>query len=98
MEVNTVLVIPDEFRARDREVAELALGAERVVFEKPEKAGEHMRPFIKGHLDGKPIGRVMVDSRASINIMPLVVFKRLGHKDDDLKKTNKSKMIFRRTI
>jgi hypothetical protein len=50
MEVNTVLVIPDEFRARDREVAELALGAERVVFEKPEKAGEHMRPFIKGHL------------------------------------------------
>jgi hypothetical protein len=48
MEVNMVLVISDEFHAPEREVVKLALGVERVVFEKPEKAGEHMGPlFIK---------------------------------------------------
>jgi hypothetical protein len=33
---------------------------------------------------------MMVDDRASINIMPLAVFERLGHKEEHLKKTNLS--------
>jgi hypothetical protein len=56
------------------------------VFEKPAVAGEHMKPlYIKGHLDGKPVGRMMVDGGASVNIMPLALFERLGHCEHDLK-------------
>jgi hypothetical protein len=44
--------------------------------------------FIKGHLDGKPIGRMMVDEGASVKIMPLTVFRKLGHNEKDLKQTN----------
>jgi hypothetical protein len=73
MEVNMVFVIPVEFHAPENKVVELALGDERAMFKKPVKAGKHMRPlFIKGHL------------RASVNIMSLAVFERLGHREDDL--------------
>jgi hypothetical protein len=61
------------------------------VFEKPAKMGEHMNPlYIKGHLDGKPVGRMMVDEGASINIMPLVLFEILGHNECNLKQINMS--------
>jgi hypothetical protein len=86
-----VFVIPEEFHALESEVAEMALGAERVVFENLVEVGKHMRPlFIKGHLNGKPMGRMMVDGGASINIMSLDVFERLVHVEGDLKKTNLS--------
>jgi hypothetical protein len=40
------------------------------VFEKPEKLGQHMKPlYIKGHLDGKPVSRMLVDDGACVNIM-----------------------------
>jgi hypothetical protein len=86
-----VFVIPLEFHAPESEVADLAVGAERAMFEKPAGAGEHMRPlYIKGHLDGKPIGWMMDDGGASVNIMPVVFFERLGHSESELKKTNLS--------
>jgi hypothetical protein len=49
IEVNIVFVIPIEFRVLEHDVAEVALGAERALFEKSEKTDEHMGPlFIKG--------------------------------------------------
>jgi hypothetical protein len=91
MEINMVFTIPGEFRAPENDVAELDLSTERTVFEKLEKAGEHMRPlFIKGHIDGKPMERMMVDGGASVNIMPLSILENLGHEEGDLKQTNLS--------
>jgi hypothetical protein len=92
LDINMVFVISVEFQAPNTEVAELCTGAERAVFEKPARPGEHIKPlYIKGHLDVMPIGRMMVDGRASVNIMPLALFEKLGHKDNDLKKkTNMS--------
>jgi hypothetical protein len=56
------------------------------VLEKPSKPSEHMKPlYIKGHMDGLPMGRMMVDDRASVNIMPLTLFEKLGHTEVDLK-------------
>jgi hypothetical protein len=72
-------------------VTKLALGDERVVFEKPVKLGEHMKLlYIKVHLDGKPVGHMMVDGGASVNIVLLTLLEKLGHKDCDLKQTNMS--------
>jgi hypothetical protein len=91
MEVNMVFIIPDEFCAPGSEVAELNPWVERAVFEKLEQGGEHMKPlFVKGHLNGMSVGCMMIDEGASVNIMPLWMFEKLGHHEDDSKKTNLS--------
>jgi hypothetical protein len=91
MEGNMVFTIPAKFRAPKHSIAELTLGAKKVVFEKPDQNGEHMKPlFIRGHLDGTPMGRMLVDGGSSVNIMPLTIFKQLGHMEKDLKQTNLS--------
>jgi hypothetical protein len=50
-----------------------------------------MKPlFIWGPLDGTPIGHMLVDGGASINILPLSLFKKLGQVEGDLKCVNLS--------
>jgi hypothetical protein len=61
------------------------------MVEKPKNPGVHMKPlFIRGHLDGTLIGHMLVDGVASINILLLSLFKKLGHIKGDLKHTNLS--------
>jgi hypothetical protein len=56
------------------------------MFDKPVKPGEDMKPlYMKGHLDGVPIGRMMVEGGASVNILLLYMFEKLGHMDHDRK-------------
>jgi hypothetical protein len=84
-----VFTIPVEFRAPMEDVTELALGAERVMFEKPKNPSAHMKPlFIRGHLDGTSIEHILVDGGASINTLPLSLFKKLDHIKGDLKRIN----------
>jgi hypothetical protein len=88
MGVNMVFAIPVKFRAPEHGIVELVIGTERTVFEKP---GEHMKPlFIQGHLDGTPVGHMLVDGGERVNIMPLSVFNRLDHGEGELKRTNLS--------
>jgi hypothetical protein len=48
-----------------------------------------MKPlFIRGHLDGMSVGHMLVDGGASVNILSLSLFKKLGHVECDLKCTN----------
>jgi hypothetical protein len=95
MDVNMVFTIPIEFCAPTEDVAELALGAEHAVFEKSENPGAHMKPlFIRGHLDRTPIGHILIDEGASVKILPLSLFKKLGHVEGDLKRTNLSLSVF----
>jgi hypothetical protein len=91
MEINMVFNIPVELCAPTEDMVQLILGAERALFEKPDNPGLHMKPlFIRGHLDGTLIGHMLVDGSASINILPLLLFKKLGHVEGDLKRTNLS--------
>jgi hypothetical protein len=91
MEINMLFAMPAEFHAPNEDVVELMLGVERVVFEKLDNPGAHMMPlFIHRHLDGTPIGHMLVDVGASINILPFSLFKKLGHVESDLKRTNLS--------
>jgi hypothetical protein len=46
--------------------------------------------FIWQDLDGMPIGHMLLDGGASVNILPLSLFKKLGHVEGDLKHTNLS--------
>jgi hypothetical protein len=89
MDVNMVFMILAEFCAPAEDVAELMLGAGRAMFEKVENPGAHTKPlFIWGQLDGTPIGHMLVDGGASVNILTLSLFKKLGHVEGDLKRTN----------
>jgi hypothetical protein len=89
MDINMVFTIPAEFCAPMEDIAELALGAECAMFEKPENPDMHMKPlFIREHLDGTSIGHMLIDGCASFNILPLSLFKKLGHIEGDLKRTN----------
>jgi hypothetical protein len=91
MDINMVFMISVEFRAPTEDVVELALGAERVMFEKLENLGVHMKPlFIRQHMGGMPIGHMLIDGGASVNIFPLSLFKKLDHVEGDLKHTNLS--------
>jgi hypothetical protein len=89
MEVNKVFVLPAEFRGVEEEITQLCLGPKEVMFEKFEESSQHLKPFyIRGHIDGMPIFRMLVDSGAVVNLMPYAVFKKLGREDDELVKTN----------
>jgi hypothetical protein len=95
MDINMVFMILAKFRAPTEDFAELALGVECAVFEKPENPCAHMKPlFIRGHLDRTPIGHMLVDGGASINILPLSLLKKLSHIEGDLKHTNLSLSSF----
>jgi hypothetical protein len=89
MEVSMAFHLPDEFGLPETELVQLDLGAERAIFEKPEEVGSHMKSlYIKGYLDGEPVGRMLVDGGACVNIMPCSVFERLGHQEKELMRTN----------
>jgi hypothetical protein len=44
--------------------------------------------YIRGHINRKPISRMLVDGGAAVNLMPYSIFKKLGREDDELVKTN----------
>jgi hypothetical protein len=73
----------------EEEVSQMCLGPKEVVFEKLEESSQHLKPlFIRDHIDGKPISRMLVDGGAAVNLMPYSIFKNLERKDDELMKTN----------
>jgi hypothetical protein len=86
-----VFTILGEFHALGHEVVAMALGPEKAVLDKLGEDGGHMKPlFIKGHINGRPMGCMMIDSGESVNIMPNVMFEMLGHREEELKQTNLS--------
>jgi hypothetical protein len=65
------------------------LGPKEVVFEKPEESSQHMKPlYVRSHINGRPISRMLVDGGAAVNLMLYSVFKKLEREDDELVKTN----------
>jgi hypothetical protein len=44
--------------------------------------------YIRGHIDGKPVSRMLVDGGTVVNLMSYIIFKKLGREDDELMKTN----------
>ena len=42
----------------------------------------------EGHINGKPVSRMLVDSGAIVNLMPYSLYKKLGGTDEELIKTN----------
>ena len=97
-DVNMVFMLPMEFLAlSDNEeevlsdqVAQLTLDPMMAVFEKPtDDERQHLKAlFVKGRVDGQPVSKILIDGGATINIMPYVMYRKLGKGDQDLTKTD----------
>jgi hypothetical protein len=67
----------------------MCLSPKEVVFEMSEESSQHLKPlYVRGHIDGKPISRMLIDSGAAVNLMSYFVFKKFGRKDNEPVKTN----------
>jgi hypothetical protein len=89
IDVNMVFMLPEEFWGAEEEVTQMCLGPKEAIFEKPEELSQHLKPlYVQGHIDGKPISRMLIDGGVAINLIPYSIFKKLGRKDDELVKTN----------
>jgi hypothetical protein len=57
--------------------------------EKPEESSQHLKPlYVRGHIDGRPISRMLIDGSATVNLMSNYGFKKFGREDDEQMKTN----------
>ena len=52
---------------------------DKIVFEKPTiQVSQHLKPlYIKAHIDGLPVDRVLVDGGSAINVMPQMMLRIL---------------------
>jgi len=99
VDVNMVFMLPMELLAPfsdDEEenfpdqIAQLALDPMTAIFEKPaDNERQHLKAlFVKGRVDGQPMTKTLVDGWVAINIMPYIVYRKLGKGDQDLAKTD----------
>jgi hypothetical protein len=89
MDINIVFTLLVEFKGVEEGVAQMCFGPKEVMFEKSEESSQHLKPlYIRGHIAGKSVSRMLVDGGATVNLMSYAVFKKLGREDDELVKTN----------
>jgi hypothetical protein len=77
-------------RPQELPVAQLDFGPRPVIFVKPqEKNYKHLNVLnLKGYINGHPVNKMLVDTGATVNIMPYSVLCQLGRSIEDLIKTN----------
>jgi hypothetical protein len=87
--IDMVITLPAEFRGAEEEVTQMCLNPREVMFENPMELSQHMKPMnVQGHINGRPISRMLIDGGGAINLMSYSIFKKLRREDDELMKTN----------
>jgi hypothetical protein len=76
MDINMVFTLLAKFRSIEEEIAQMCLGSKEAMFEEPGESSQHLKPlYIRGHIDGRPISRMLVNGGAAVNLMVYSVFK-----------------------
>jgi hypothetical protein len=73
MDVNVITFSADYTIVGDDEpvVAQFDFGPKEVAFTKPKESINHLKPlFVRGHIDGISIAKMLVDGGAAVNLMP----------------------------
>ena len=80
----------DEEKNLPNQIAQLVLDPMTTIFEKPsDDERQHLKAlFLKGRVDRRPVSKILIDGGAAINIMPYVMYQKLGKGDQDLTKTD----------
>jgi hypothetical protein len=91
MDVNVITFFVDCTIISDDEpvVAQFDFGPKEAAFTKPNESVNHLKSlFVRGHIDGILIAKMLVDGGAAVNLMPYSLYRKLGKQDDELVKTN----------
>jgi hypothetical protein len=91
LDVNVITFSADCTIVGDDEliVAQFDFGPKEAAFTKPKETVNYLKPFfVRGHIDGIPIAKMLVDGGAAVNLMPYSLYRKLGKQDDELVKTN----------
>jgi hypothetical protein len=91
MDINVITFSADCTIVGDDEpvVAQFDFAPKEAAFTKPKESVNHLKPlFVRGHIDGIPIAKMLVDGGADVNLMPYSLYRKLGKQDDKLVKTN----------
>jgi hypothetical protein len=87
--INVIHMSMDGYVLSEEDVEHIAFGPKEAIFQKPKATKNHLKAlYMKGHINGKPISRMLVDGGSIVNLMPYSLFKKLGGSDDELIKTN----------
>ena len=69
----------DYYAVSKKDVARLDFGPREAVFQKSKELENHLKAlYMRGHINGRPISRMLVDGRAIVNLMPYSLYKKLG--------------------
>jgi hypothetical protein len=67
------------------------LSGGQAIFKKPLDHVNHLKPLhVKGFINGRPINNMLMDSGASVNLMPYSLYKKLGGSNEKLIKTKRT--------
>jgi hypothetical protein len=70
-------------------VCQFDFGPKEATFTKPKESVNHLKSlFMRSHIDGISITKMLVDGGATINLMPYSLYRKLEKQDDELVKTN----------
>ena len=71
LEVNVVHLSSDYFVVPEEDMAHLQFGSCEAVFQKLSEKDNHLKAlYMRGHINGKPVTRMLVDGGAIVNLMP----------------------------
>jgi hypothetical protein len=90
MDVNVIYLSSIDYSlVGDDKVLEMSFGPRDVVFQKSKGSENHLKlRYIRGHLDGTSISRMIVDGGAIIHLMPYSFVKKMCKSNEGLIKTN----------
>jgi hypothetical protein len=91
MDVNVIMYSADCVIIGDDEptVTQFDFGSKEVAFSKPKESVNHLKSlFVRGHIDGIPIAKILVDGGATMNLISYSLYRKLGKQDDKLVKIN----------
>jgi hypothetical protein len=89
LEINMIHLFIDGSVPMEEHLAHLDFRPKDAIFQKPKDTDNHLKAlYMKGHINGKPISRMLVDGGAIVNLMSYSLFNKLGGSDEELIKTN----------
>jgi hypothetical protein len=82
MDVNVITFSTDYTIIGDDEltVSQFDFGPKEAAITKPKESVNHLKPlFVRGHIDGVPIAKMLVDGGVTMNLMPYSFYKKVGN-------------------
>jgi hypothetical protein len=91
MEVNAIMFLANYTIISDNEpvVAQFDFGPKGMVFTKPKELVNHSKLlYVRGHIDGTLISRMLIDGGEAITLMLYSLYRKHGKQDNELIRTN----------